>query len=118
MKRLATVLCIALLALSISLPATADRRHHGGYKDSGSPHYQQDRRWDKGQKHHRKHRYSAPRRYHHRAGPPRRIVEHNYDSERPRRHYRGHDRHRYRGHTDIPLVSVDGYPLVRIQVNH
>ena len=105
---------IAVLTLAMSLPAMADRHRHGGYGPQVHHHYHHhDYRADRG-RHHHKPRPQAYRK--HRAGPPRRVVEHHYYSTPSRdRYYR--DRH-YRGHTDIPLVSVDGYPLLRIQVNH
>lgn len=101
MKRLLLASMLAALTLVMSLPAMADRdRHHGGH------HYSYDRHHDRG-KHHRKHHH---KKHHHKAH--RRVVEHHYYDERRPRH------RDYRGHSDIPLVSVDGYPLVRIQVNH
>ncbi|MFY0991768.1 hypothetical protein [Halomonas sp. C05BenzN] len=133
MKRCLLAATLAALTLAMSLPATADRPRHGGYGPQVHHHYHQHDyhqhdyhqhdyhqhdyhqhgyRADRG-RHHRKHWHKPKRR--HRSGPPR-VVEHHYYSAPPRhRHYR--ERH-YRGHTDIPLVSVDGYPLLRIQVNH
>ncbi|MDI5932452.1 hypothetical protein [Halomonas kalidii] len=116
MKRL--LMAASIAALTLSLPVMADHRH-GGYGPQVHHHYHQhDYRADRGRHHHR-HRHQSYRK--HRSGPPRRVVEHHYYSAPSRdRYYRDrHYRHRhYRGHTDIPLVSVDGYPLLRIQVNH
>ncbi|PXX95061.1 hypothetical protein [Halomonas sp. LBP4] len=111
MKRLLMAAAIAALTLAMGLPAMADRPHHGGYYGPQVHHHyhRHDYRADRGRHHHKHRAY----RYH-RAGPPRHVVEHHYYSERPRRHYYRD----YRGHTDIPLVTVDGYPLLRIQVNH
>ncbi|TDR51155.1 hypothetical protein DFP85_11971 [Halomonas ventosae] len=115
MKRLLLAASIAALALAMSLPALADRGRHHGYHGASSHHQAHDRYQDRG-KHHRKHRHKAHRKHRHHA--PRRVVEHHHRYSRPARH-RDYRRYRdYRGHTDIPLVSVDGYPLVRIQVGH
>lgn len=99
-------LVLGLMVLGTTAPAMADRDHRGhGYHH----------RW-----HHHDHHYEAPKHrrhrvihHHYRSGPSRRVVEHHYYSE-PR--YR--ERRHYRGHTDIPLVTVGGYPAVRIRVNH
>ncbi|MDW7748656.1 hypothetical protein [Halomonas sp.] len=110
MKRLLLAASIAALALAMSLPSLADRDRHRGYHGASSHYQAHDRYQDRG-----KHRHKAHRKHRHQA--PRRMVEHRYHS-RPSRH-RDDRRYRdYRGRTDIPLVTVDGYPLVRIQVNH
>ncbi|APE30571.1 hypothetical protein BOX17_06125 [Halomonas aestuarii] len=106
MKRLLIAASIAVLTLAMSVPAMADRdRHHG----ASSHDYAHDRHHDRG-KHHRKHHHKR----HHKAH--RRVVEHHYYG----RDYDRRSRHRddRRHSSDIPLVTVDGYPVVRIQVNH
>lgn len=108
MKRLLIAASIAVLTLAMSVPAMADRdRHHG----ASSHHYAQDRHHDR---HHGKHHRKAHHKRHHRAH--RRVVEHHYYD----RGYDRRSRHRddRRHGSDIPLVTVDGYPVVRIQVNH
>lgn len=115
MKRLLLTASIAVLTLAMSLPALADRDRHRGYHGAPPHYHAHDRYQDRGT-HHRKHRHKAHRKHRHEAS--RRMVEHRYHS-RPSRHRDDYRDYRdYRGHTDIPLVSVDGYPLVRIQVNH
>lgn len=131
MKRLLMILAIVTLSGVISLPAMADRdRHrHGGYQPQGHHHsHHHERRADRG-KHHRRHHAKAPHRYRHHRSAPRRVIEHHYYSTPRHRDYRReahrredhrrHERRRdYRGHTDIPLVTVGGYPVLRVQVNH
>lgn len=110
MKRLLIAASIAVLTLAMSVPAMADRdRHHG----ASSHHYAHDRHLDRAT-HHGKHHRKVHYKRHHRTH--RRVVEqHYYDRGYDRRsRYRDDRRHS----SDIPLVTVDGYPVVRIQVNH
>lgn len=115
MKRLLLAASIAALALAMSLPALADRDRHRGYHGASSHYQAHDWYQDRG-KHHRKQRHKAHRKHRHEA--PRWVVEHHYRHSRPARHRDYRQYRDYHGHTDIPLVSVDGYPLLRIQVNH
>lgn len=119
MNRLLLATLMAALALAMSLPAMADRHRHGGYHPQVHHHYHHhDRRADRG-RHHAQKRYKAPKRAKHRHRTPSRIVEHHYYSSPPRyREPRRDHRYYHRGSTDIPLVTVGGYPAVRIQVNH
>ncbi|TFH85826.1 hypothetical protein EQG41_15625 [Billgrantia azerbaijanica] len=129
MKTLLIAGTLALLAAAMGSPALADHiRHRDSYLIQGTPHFEQGDRWlSSGKYHHFKHRDKAFRKHHHkafkhrhhRAGPSRRLVErHDYIYiERPYRH--GVRRHHHRRHhSDIPLVTVDGFPLLRIQINH
>jgi len=117
MNRLLLATLMAALALAMSLPAMADRHRHGGYHPQMHHHYH-DRRADRG-RHHAQKRHKAAKRAKHRHRTPSRVVEHHYYSSPPRyREPRRDHRHYHRGSTDIPLVTVGGYPAVRIQVNH
>ncbi|GHE22146.1 hypothetical protein [Halomonas urumqiensis] len=127
MKSLLMILAVVAMSVMISLPAMADRHRHGGHKPQVHHHYHHhDHRAERG-KHHRRHHAKAPHRYRqHRSVSRRGIGQRDYDHgkhwhrDRPRYHdYRRDDRRRdYRGHTDIPLVTVGGYPVIRVQVNH
>ena len=106
MKRLFFTALVAALSLPFSMSASAD---HGRYAAHGAQihhhhYYVRDHRGKppKHRRHHRAHRHSRPAH---------RVVEHHYYAP-PR-----YDHH-YRGHTDVPLVTVGGYPVVRIPVNH
>ncbi|MDN3554577.1 hypothetical protein [Halomonas maura] len=111
---------LAALILALSLPAMAERGHHPSGRFGSDFHaparYSQD--FHHHQRHHR-----APLRYGHRAHRVERHVFFAPPRDRHHRHHRHHrhDRHRHGGHRHhgvIPLVTVDGYPLLRIQVNH
>ncbi|MBB3332349.1 Ni/Co efflux regulator RcnB [Halomonas campaniensis] len=118
MNRLLLATLMATLALAMSLPAMADRPRHGGYQPQVQHHYYQDRRADRGRHHYQK-RHKAAKRSKHRHRTPSRVVEHHYYSSPPRYREPRRDSRRYhRRSTDIPLVTVGGYPAVRIQVNH
>src|SRR5690554_3048818 len=75
-------------------------------------------RADRGRHHYQK-RHKAAKRAKHRHRTPSRVVEHHYYSSPPRYREPRRDARRYhRRSTDIPLVTVGGYPAVRIRVNH
>lgn len=118
---------LTLLAAAMSQAALAEHiPHRGSYLVQGAPHVEQERGLSSG-KHHRKPYHKAYRKHrHHRAGPPRRVVKRHGYVDRPyhaeRYDYRDrtfrHDRRHHRHRSHIPLVTVDGFPLLRIQVNH
>ncbi|MBB3231779.1 hypothetical protein [Halomonas stenophila] len=113
MNRQLLAACLAALILALSLPAMADRGHHPSGRfgsDFHAPaHFSQG--------FHHQHHHRAPLRHGHRTH---RVERHIYYVT-PRHHRHRHDRHRHgdhRHHSVIPLVTVDGYPLLRIRVNH
>lgn len=107
---------MATLALAMSLPAMADRQR-SGYQPQVHHHYYQERRADRGRHHYQKRHKATRSKHRHRT--PSRVVEHHYHSSPPRYRESRRDSRRYHPrNTDIPLVTVGGYPAVRIRVNH
>lgn len=116
MKRHLLAACLAALILGLSLPALAERGHHPSGRFGSDFHH--PARFSQDFHHHQRH-HRAPLRYGHRGH---RVERHIYfETPRHRHHSHRHYRHRHGGHRHhsvIPLVTVDGYPLLRIQVNH
>lgn len=120
MKRLLIAALLAGLTLALSAPAMADHRHHGHrpqvhfhhhdhHADRGRHHFHHhDHRANRGRHHYQKRYRAAMKRHHHRYRSGPRVIERHYH-HRPSRHRR---------HSDIPLVTIGGYPAVRIRINH
>ncbi|RTQ98929.1 hypothetical protein [Halomonas nitroreducens] len=115
MNRHLLAACLAALILALCLPAMADRGHHSPGRFGSDFHH--PARF--GQSAHQQRHHPAALRYGHRSHRVERQVFFVTPRHRHKRHR--HFRHRHGGHrhhSDIPLVTVDDFPLLRIRVNH